>query len=206
MMTNLRRGFTIWFTGLPCSGKSTLAQLVAQELERRGRGVEVLDGDEVRTHLTKGLGFSQEDRNENIRRIGYVCRLLSKHGAVAIAAAISPYRAIREEVRAGIPEFIEIYVSARLETCMARDVKGMYMKALAGEIKNFTGIDDPYEPPLQPELLIETENETPTASAARILALLEQRGLLAPSPEPVYTVEEEEKIRARLIQLGYIEQ
>ena len=206
MTKNSHKGFTLWFTGLPCSGKSTLAQLVAEELERRGRGVEVLDGDVVRTHLTKGLGFSREDRDENIRRIGFVCQLLSKHGAATIAAAISPYRAIREEVRASIPNFIEVYVNTPLETCIARDIKGMYKKALAGELKNFTGIDDPYEPPLHPELVIETDKETPAASAARILALLEQRGLVAPSPEPGYTAEEAEKIRARLARLGYIEQ
>lgn len=205
-MKKAPKGFTLWFTGLPSSGKSTLAQLVATALRVRGRGVEVLDGDVVRTHLCKGLGFSKEDRDENIRRIGYVCRLLSKHGAGVIAAAISPYRAVREEVRASIPDFIEVYVSTPLETCMARDVKGMYKKALAGELKNFTGVDDPYEPPLHPDLVVETENETPAASAARILALLEQRGLVGPSPEPVYTAEEAEKIRARLIQLGYIEQ
>jgi adenylyl-sulfate kinase len=206
MTTNSTRGYTIWFTGLPCSGKSTLAQLVTQELEQRGRGVEVLDGDEVRTHLTKGLGFSREDRDENIRRIGYVCRLLSKHGAIAIAAAISPYRAVREEVRATIPEFVEVYVNTSLETCISRDVKGMYKKALAGQIKSFTGVDDPYEPPLHPEIVIETEKESPLASAARIIALLEQRGLLAAAPEPAYTEEESVRIRARLIQLGYIKQ
>jgi adenylyl-sulfate kinase len=199
------KGFTVWFTGLPCSGKSTLAQLVAQELARRGRGVEILDGDVVRTHLTKGLGFSKEDRDENIRRIGFVCRLLSKHGAVAIAAAISPYRAVREEVRASIENFVEVYVKASLETCMQRDTKGFYRKALAGEIRNFTGIDDPYEPPLNPELVVETESEPPAASAGRILAKLEQMCLVEPAPEPAYTPEEAEKIRARLAQLGYIE-
>jgi adenylylsulfate kinase len=204
-MAKANKGFTLWFTGLPCSGKSTLAKLVAEELECRGRGVEVLDGDVVRTHLTKGLGFSKEDRDENIRRIGFVCGLLSRHGAAAIAAAISPYRAVREEVRAGIENFLEVYVQASLETCIRRDVKGMYKKALAGELKNFTGIDDPYEPPANPELAIDTEAEAPAESAARILAMLEQRGLLKPAPQPNYPPEEAEQIRARLTALGYIE-
>jgi adenylylsulfate kinase len=198
-------GFTLWFTGLPCSGKSTLALLVAAELERRGRGVEILDGDLVRTHLTKGLGFSKEDRDENIRRIGFVCGLLSKHGAVAIAAAISPYRAIRDEVRSSIVNFVEVYVNTPLEVCIQRDVKGMYKKALAGEMKNFTGVDDPYEAPLQPEIVIETEKELPAVSAERILTKLEKMGLLSPADSPTYSEDEAEKIRARLVRLGYIE-
>ena len=199
------KGFTLWFTGLPCSGKSTLAQLVAKELQRRGRGVEVLDGDVIRTHLTKGLGYSKEDRDENIRRIGFVCHLLSKHGAVVIAAAISPYRAIRDEVRSTIENFIEVYVNTPLEVCVERDVKGMYKKALAGEMKGFTGVDDPYEAPLNPELVIETDKEAPEVSAARILRVLEQRGLVDSDHSPAYTPEEAEKIRERLAQLGYIE-
>ncbi len=204
-MPKTYKGFTLWFTGLPCSGKSTLAQLVAQELERRGRGVEVLDGDVVRTRLTRGLGFSKEDRDENIRRIGFVCKLLSRHGVVAIAAAISPYRAVRDEVRSMVENFVEVYVRASLEACIARDVKGLYKKALAGEIQNFTGVNDPYEPPLHPELAIDTEKEPPAASAARILAKLEHMGLVPPADEPACTPEEAEKIRARLTHLGYIE-
>lgn len=204
-MNKAEKGFTLWFTGLPCSGKSTLAQLVAQELGRRGRGVEILDGDVVRTHLTKGLGFSKEDRDENIRRIGFVCKLLCRHGVVAIAAAISPYRAVRDEVRASIEHFVEVYVKASLDTCIQRDTKGMYRKALAGEIKNFTGVSDPYQPPLHAELVIDTERETPATSAARIVAKLEQMGLVEPASEPAYTPEEAEKIRQRLVRLGYIE-
>ncbi|HKO05349.1 MAG TPA: adenylyl-sulfate kinase [Candidatus Acidoferrales bacterium] len=206
--TEKHKGFTLWFTGLPCSGKSTLAVMVAGELKRRGRGAEILDGDEVRKHLTKGLGFSREDRDENIRRIGYVCRLLSRNGAVAIAAAISPYRAVRDEVRAGHESgrFIEVFVNAPLEVCIERDVKGMYKKALAGEIKQFTGVDDPYEAPLAPELAIETSAEAALESAARILGKLEQLGLVEPAQEPTYTPEEAEKIRERLTRLGYIEQ
>jgi len=198
-------GFTLWFTGLPCSGKSTLAELVAKELERRGRGVEILDGDVVRTNLTKGLGFSKEDRDENIRRIGFVCALLSKHGAVAISAAISPYRAIRDEVRSETQSFVEVYVATPLEVCIQRDVKGMYKKALAGEIKQFTGVSDPYEPPVHPEIVIDTQKETPEDSANRILQELERRWLIEPVPEPAYTVLEAETIRSRLTKLGYIE-
>ena len=205
-MNKWNKGFTLWFTGLPCSGKSTLAQIVAQELERLGRSFEILDGDVVRTHLTKGLGFSKEDRDENIRRIGFVCRLLSAHGVAAIAAAISPYRAVRDEVRSTIENFVEVYVNAPLEICIQRDVKGMFKKALAGEIKNFTGINDPYEPPLNPELVIETEKETPAQCAACILAKLREMDLLDSPEVPAYTPEEAERIRARLAQLGYIEQ
>ena len=204
-MKTVNKGFTLWFTGLPCSGKSTLARLIAVELERRGYGTEILDGDVVRTHLTKGLGFSKADRDENIRRIGFVCKLLSKHGAVAIAAAISPYRNVREEIRSTIENFVEVYVKAPLEICVTRDVKGMYRKALAGEIKNFTGIDDPYEPPLAPEAVVETAKETPEDSTARILRRLEQLDLIEPLPEPSYTREEAQQIREKLVRLGYIE-
>jgi adenylylsulfate kinase len=204
-MNKRNKGFTLWFTGLPCSGKSTLARLVAQELERQGRGVEILDGDVIRTHLTKGLGFSKEDRDENIRRIGFVCRLLSNHGVAAIAAAISPYRAVRDEVRSTIENFVEVYVNTPLEVCIQRDIKGMFKKALAGEIKNFTGIDDPYEPPLNPELVIQTDSEMPVQSAARIIAKLREMELLDSPAMPTYSPEEAKKIRARLVQLGYIE-
>jgi len=205
-MPNIRRptGFILWLTGLPCAGKSTLAQLVAQELVRRGRAVEVLDGDVVRTNLSKGLGFSKEDRDENIRRIGFVCKLLSRHGVVAIAAAVSPYRAAREQVRASIEHFVEVYVNAPLDTCIRRDAKGLYKKAKSGEIQNFTGVNDPYEPPLNPELIVETAQEPPEASAARVLAKLEQMGLVELQTPP-WTPEEAEKIRARLVELGYIE-
>lgn len=172
-------GATIWFTGLSGAGKTTVARLVEAELKRRGQPVEVLDGDIVRTHLSKGLGFSKEDRDENIRRIGFVCNLLSKHGVYAIAAAISPYREVRDEVRAAAHgRFLEVYVDCPLEECARRDVKGLYKKALAGEIKNFTGISDPYEPPLNPEVTLKTAEETPEESARRVIAALEERGLL----------------------------
>jgi adenylylsulfate kinase len=178
-------GFTLWFTGLPCSGKSTLAQVVGSQLQQRGRGVEILDGDVIRKNLTKGLGFSKEDRDENIRRIGFVCGLLSRHGAVAISAAISPYRSVRAEVRSSIENFIEIHVDTPLEVCIQRDVKGMYKKALAGEMKHFTGIDDPYETPENPELVIKTANETPEESAARVLNYLEAHGFIEALPAEV---------------------
>ncbi len=199
------KGFTVWFTGLPSAGKSTLAEILARELRERGLGVEVLDGDVVRQHLCRGLGFSKEDRDENIRRIGFVCGLLTRHGAAAIAAAISPYRAVRDEVRASVGNFVEVYVKASVEACMQRDVKGLYKKALAGEIKGFTGVDDPYEPPLKPELIIETETESPQESAARILRKLEQLGYVESSQQTSYTPEEEARIRERLVRLGYLE-
>lgn len=199
------KGFTLWFTGPPCSGKSTLAKLVAEELERRGRGVEILNGDAARTHLSKGLGFSKEDRDENIRRIGFVCRLLSRQGVVAIAAAISPYRATRDEVRAAIENFVEVYVTAPLETRVQRDTKGLYRKAMAGELTNFTGVNDPYEPPLNPQIMVDTEQERPYESAARIMGSLEHMRLVEPRCTPDFTSEQAQTIHARLAKLGYIE-
>ncbi|MGH7932643.1 MAG: adenylyl-sulfate kinase, partial [Candidatus Binataceae bacterium] len=147
----MNEGFTLWFTGLSGAGKSTLANVAAEELRRRGRRVEILDGDEVRTNLSKGLGFSKEDRDTNIRRIGYVCKLLARNGVVAISAAISPYRNVRDEIRAQHSHFFEVFVKCPLETLVERDVKGLYKKALKGEIANFTGVSDPYEEPLTPE-------------------------------------------------------
>jgi adenylyl-sulfate kinase len=172
-------GFTIWFTGLSGAGKSTISEILERELRAAGRKVEVLDGDVVRTHLSKGLGFSKEDRDTNIRRIGWVCEVLSRNDVVAIAAAISPYRAVRDEVRerhAG--RFVEVYIEVPLEVLIQRDTKGLYKKALAGELKGFTGIDDPYEPPLDPELVIRSDQETPQQSAERILAALREMGYL----------------------------
>lgn len=177
-MKKARGGFTVWFTGLPSSGKSTLARMLANELSERGVQVELLDGDATRLTLSKGLGFSKEDRDDNIRRIGFVCRVLSRHGVCAIAAAISPYSAVRDEVRASIPNFIEVYVNAPLEVCIARDPKGLYKKALAGEIAHFTGVDDPYEPPGAPEVVVETDKVPPQACVAGILVKLEQVKLI----------------------------
>jgi len=173
------KGFTLWFTGLSGAGKSTISALLLERLRKLGAQVEVLDGDVVRTHLSKGLGFSKEDRDENIRRIGFVCELLSRNGVIAIAAAISPYRAVRDEVRSRIPHFVEVYVECPLEVLAERDVKGLYKKALAGEIANFTGVTDPYEPPLHPEVIVNSARETPEESAARIWATLEHLGLVS---------------------------
>ena len=173
-------GFTIWFTGLSGSGKTTVSRLIEKELRARGHAVEVLDGDVVRENLSKGLGFSKEDRDTNIRRIGFVCELLTRHNVVAIAAAISPYRAIRDENRARVGgRFVEVYAKCPIDVLAERDVKGLYKKALRGEVKNFTGIDDPYEPPLNPEVIIESDKETPEQSAAKIIAKLEKLGFVA---------------------------
>ncbi|HUY38914.1 MAG TPA: adenylyl-sulfate kinase [Candidatus Binataceae bacterium] len=168
------QGFTLWFTGLSGAGKSTLANLAADELRRRGHRVEILDGDEVRTNLSKGLGFSKEDRDINIRRIGYVCNLLARNGVIAISAAISPYRDVRDEVRKLHTKFFEVFMKCPLETLVERDVKGLYKKALAGEIKSFTGVSDPYEEPNTPELMIDSSAERAEHSLKKLLATLEE--------------------------------
>ncbi len=170
-------GFVLWLTGLSGAGKSTLARTVTADLDARGHRVELLDGDEVRTNLTQGLGFSRADRDTNIARIGYVAGKLAKHGVAVVVAAISPYREARDKVRANVPNFVEVFVDAPLETCVQRDPKGLYAKAIAGEISNFTGVSDPYEPPLDAELVLHTEAEPVARSAGRILAGLEARGL-----------------------------
>ncbi len=175
-------GCTVWFTGLSGAGKTTIADLVEAELRRRGHKVEVLDGDVVRTHLSKGLGFSKEDRDTNIRRIGWVCEVLTRNDVIAIAAAISPYREVRDEVRATIGSFVEVYVEAPIAVLAERDVKGLYKKALAGEITGFTGVSDPYEPPLEPEVVCHTDGrETPEESALKVLQALEERGYSKPT-------------------------
>lgn len=178
----MSQGFTLWFTGLSGAGKTTLTNALVPQLRARGVRVEVLDGDEVRTNLSKGLGFSKEDRDANIRRIGYVSRLLARNGVGVIAAAISPYREIRDEVRSAVEAdgatFVEVFVKASLDTLVARDVKGLYKKALAGEIKQFTGVSDPYEEPLNPELVVESDHETVEESAVKILARLEELNLI----------------------------
>jgi adenylyl-sulfate kinase len=174
-------GFTLWFTGLSGAGKTTIAHVVGPELERRGHIVEYLDGDTVRTHLSKGLGFSKEDRDTNIERIGWVASRLTRHGAAVIVAAISPYEETRRKARAEVEEwgtFVEIHVAASVDECARRDVKGLYEKAFAGEIKGFTGVDDPYEEPTAPELRIDTETHDPEESARIIVAKLEELGLV----------------------------
>ncbi len=177
-MTN--SGFTLWFTGLSGAGKSTLASAVEQRLRQYGRNVEVLDGDVVRTHLSKGLGFSREDRDTNIKRIAFVCKLLTRNGVICISAAISPYREAREWARREIGRFVEVYVKCPPDVCRQRDVKGLYRQVEEGKIKNFTGIDDPYEEPEAPELIIETARETPEESVAHIFAKLVELGYLGP--------------------------
>jgi adenylyl-sulfate kinase len=174
----MHKGFTLWFTGMSGAGKSTISRQLELRLRERGAKVEVLDGDVVRTHLSKGLGFNKEDRDENIRRIGFVCELLSRNGVIAIAAAISPYRAVRDEVRARIPNFVEVYVECPVDVLAERDVKGLYKRALAGEIPQFTGISDPYEAPLSPEVRVNSSQESPEESVEKIWATLERLGLV----------------------------
>jgi adenylyl-sulfate kinase len=174
-------GFVLWFTGLSAAGKTTVGSLVARDLEGRGCTVDVLDGDVVRTHLSKGLGFSKEDRDANILRIGWVASRLARAGAAVVVSAISPYEETRREARAFVEEhspFVEIHVATPLEVCAERDPKGLYKKALAGEIEHFTGVDDPYEEPTSPELRLHTERQTPEESAAAVLARLEELELI----------------------------
>jgi adenylylsulfate kinase len=168
------QGVTLWFTGLSGSGKTTIAKAVEQELRNRNCKVEMLDGDIVRTNLSKGLSFSREDRDINIRRIGFVANLLSRNGVIAIAAAISPYRSVRDEIRQMTENFVEVYVDAPLAICEERDIKGLYAKARAGQIKNFTGIDDPYEEPLHPEVVCYTAKESLDESVDKVIAELER--------------------------------
>jgi adenylyl-sulfate kinase len=173
------QGFTIWFTGLSGAGKTTISHIVSDELTDRGSKLEILDGDVVRENLSKGLGFSKEDRDTNIRRIAFVADLLSRNDVPVITAAISPYRDIRDEARAMMGDrFIEVYVEASVDACAERDVKGLYKKAFAGEIKEFTGVSDPYEEPLNPEVVMKTEEESPEESAAKLIAYLEERDLI----------------------------
>lgn len=174
----MQKGFTIWFTGLSGSGKSTISDVLVKKITEKGRNVEVLDGDVVRTNLSKGLGFSKEDRDINIRRIGFVAHLLTRNGVAVICAAISPYISIRNENRELIGNFVEVFVKASVEECARRDVKGLYKKAFAGEIKEFTGVSDPYEPPENPEVVCDTENETVEESANKIISKLKELGYL----------------------------
>lgn len=176
---------TLWFTGMSGAGKSTLSKRVADELRRRGEKVELLDGDEVREHISKGLTFSKEDRDVNIRRIGFLCKLLTRNGVWAVSAAISPYRDARDYNRDQIKDFIEIYVECSIEKLAQRDVKGLYKKALAGEIRNFTGVSDPYEPPLRPEITVNSERETVDDSFRRIVSYLETKGYLPSTDQAI---------------------
>ena len=196
-----KAGFTIWFTGLSGAGKSTLSEIIEERLKACGRNVEVLDGDIVRTHLSKGLGFSREDRDTNIKRIAFVCSLLTRNNVICISAAIAPYRATREWARQEIGNFVEVYVKCPLDVCRQRDVKGLYKLVDEGKIQHFTGVDDPYEEPEQPELVIETDKETITESIDRIFTTLVEHGYLdaeeAREDEPEVAIE-------RLAALGYL--
>jgi adenylylsulfate kinase len=175
---NEQKGAALWFTGLPCSGKSAIADRLAAILKENGYYVERLDGDIVRQELTRDLGFSKADRDENIRRVTFVAKLLARNGVFVLTSFISPYREMRDRARAQIENFMEIYVNTSLETCMKRDVKGMYKKAMAGQIKEFTGVSDPYEEPLKPELTLVTDNETLEQSTERVLARMKELGYL----------------------------
>jgi adenylylsulfate kinase len=192
-------GFTIWLTGLSGAGKSTIAQLLEQRLKERDTSVEILDGDVVRTHLSKGLGFSREDRDTNIKRIAFVCSLLTRNGVICISAAISPYREAREWARKEIGNFVEVYVKCPIQVCRQRDVKNLYKLVDEGKLKNFTGVDDPYEEPPHPEVVVETDKETAEESVAHIFARLVELGCLEPELEP-----ESEKVMDRFRYLGYL--
>jgi len=172
------KGFTLWFTGLSGAGKSTISERIYKRLRNEGAKVELLDGDIVRTHLSKGLGFSKEDRDTNVRRIGFVSELLSRNGVIALVAAISPYREVREELRGVIGNFVEVHVHCPIEVLAERDVKGLYKKALAGEIGSFTGVSDPYEPPANPEVTVDSSKEPVEASVERVWSRLHEMGLI----------------------------
>ena len=175
------RGVTVWFTGLSGAGKTTISQALEAKLRAAGAKLEVLDGDIVRTNLTKGLGFSKEDRDENVRGIGFVSHLLTRNGVIVLVSAISPYREIRDQVRQRIGDFVEVFANAPVEVCEERDVKGLYKKARSGEIKNFTGISDPYEAPISPEVNCETDKESLEESVNKVLSKLEELGYLSPT-------------------------
>lgn len=195
------KGFTLWFTGFSGAGKSTLSEAIEHRLKASGQKVEVLDGDVVRTHLSKGLGFSREDRDTNIKRIAFVCGLLTRNDVICISAAISPYRETRQWARDHIGNFVEVYVKCPIEVCRQRDVKGLYKLVDEGKIKGFTGVDDPYEEPEHPELIVETDRETVEESVGRIFARLEDLGYL--EPEDLYE-DDARLVTDRLAALGYL--
>ncbi len=211
----MQLGCCVWFTGLPCSGKTTVADLVADELRERGLKVERLDGDIVRKSLTRDLGFSKEDRDKNIERVTFVAKLLSRNGVAVLVAFVSPYRAARDNARRETTNFVEVFVDTPVELCEQRDVKGMYKKARAGQIKDFTGVDDPYEVPLRPEIVLKTDQNTPQQCCVVVLRKLEELGYIPAATssvqaagsvtgEEVYSEEEEKKIQKRLEDLGYL--
>ncbi len=201
-MENKRTGFTVWLTGFSGSGKSTIAKKLTEELMKRNVELEVLDGDVVRTNLSKGLSFSKEDRNINILRIGFVAELLSRHGVAVIISAISPYREVRDAVRKKINNFVEVYVNAPIEVCEDRDVKGLYKRARSGEIKEFTGISDPYEAPLKPEVICYTDKETVSESVNKIIRSIEMLGYIPGKSDQLLQKGEEELVRDHLKSIG----
>lgn len=206
-MTLDQRGFTVWFTGMSGSGKTALAKLLEEELRDRGMTrVERLDGDIVRQSLTRDLGFTKEDRDKNIERVTFVAKLLTRNGVAVLASFISPYQAVRARSREEIGEFVEVYCKCPLDVLIERDVKGLYRKALAGEIENFTGVSHPYEAPLEAEVVVETDKEAIEESLAKILDYLEAHQYIPPAPssEDVYTAEEEAEVEERLRSLGYL--
>ncbi len=199
-----QKGVTVWFTGLSGAGKTALAKRLEAELRGRGLKVERLDGDIVRQSLTRDLGFSKEDRDKNIERVTFVAKLLTRNGVAVLCSFISPYRAVRAQVREQVGNFVEVYCYAPLETLIERDVKGLYKKAIAGEIENFTGVSDPYEAPENPDVTIDSSAETVEQSLYRVLHKLEELGYVPPREEQPYTAEEEAEIEARLAALGYL--
>jgi adenylyl-sulfate kinase len=200
-----QKGVTVWFTGMSGAGKTALAIPLEAELRKRGLKVERLDGDIVRQSLTRDLGFSKEDRDKNIERVTFVAKLLTRNGVAVLCSFISPYRAVRAQVKEEVGNFVEVYCYASLETLIERDVKGLYKKALAGEIENFTGVSDPYEAPEKPDVLIDSGAESIEESLGKIVHKLEQLGYVPPAEdaEP-YTAEEEAEVEARLAALGYL--
>jgi adenylyl-sulfate kinase len=202
-----QKGVTVWFTGMSGAGKTALARPLEAELRTRGLKVERLDGDIVRQSLTRDLGFSKEDRDKNIERVTFVAKLLTRNGVAVLCSFISPYRVVRARVREEVGSMVEVYCYAPLETLIERDVKGLYEKAIAGEIENFTGISDPYEAPENPDVMIDSSTETVEESLAKILGKLEELGYVPPAPaaaEEPYTADEEAKVEARLAALGYL--
>ena len=200
-----QKGVTVWFTGMSGAGKTALAVPLEQELRRRGLKVERLDGDIVRESLTRDLGFSKEDRDRNIERVTFVAKLLTRNGVIVLCSFISPYRAVRARVAKEVGNFVEVYCYAPLETLIERDVKGLYKKALAGEIESFTGVSDPYEPPENPDVTTDSSTESVEESLAKILGKLEELGYIPPAEEEApYTEEEEAEVEARLAALGYL--
>ena len=199
-----QRAFTVWFTGLPRSGKSTIAKQVAERLRERSLRVELLNSARIRRELNRSLGFTREEITTNLKRLGYECRLLNRNGLVAVVTAVSPYRDVREHLRADIGRFVEIYCRAPMEVLLKRDTRGLFEAAQRGEIKHVAGINAPYEEPLKPEVLLNTDQEGPEASTTKVITTLEVLGLIEPVEGSCYTAEESKLIKARLRDLGYL--